>query len=105
MKSIDWQKGGFRLTLVVSILLGLLGLCVGIFGGPAGDIAVQITLGQVAGKVVETEREMESGVDMCDIEIKTDSRAKALFVIIPFGLVWLVYFVIIFIVKGFTDKN
>jgi len=28
MKSTDWQKGGFRLTLVVSILLGLLGLSV-----------------------------------------------------------------------------
>ena len=30
---------------------------------------------------------------------------KVLWGIIPFGLVWLVYFVIVFIVKGFTDKD
>ena len=46
-------------------------------GGADGPItkaqAVQIALGQVAGKVVETERKVETGVDMYGIEIKTDS--------------------------------
>ena len=42
-------------------------------GEISADQAVQIALAQVAGKVVETEREMEGGVDMYGIEIETDA--------------------------------
>ena len=67
MKSINWQKGVFRLTLVMSILLGLLVLC-----------GAWTYHGWISG---------------------------VLWGIILFSLVWLFYFVIAFIVKGFMDKD
>ena len=46
-------------------------------GAQGGDItekrAIQIARAQVAGKVVEVEREVENGVDMWGVEIKTDA--------------------------------
>ena len=43
--------------------------------GITEEQAIQIALAEVPGKVVETEREKEDGVDMYGVEIKTDSGA------------------------------
>jgi len=69
MKAINWKKGFFRLTLVLSILLG--------FYGVAGFI---------------------DGI--------LSNSWDAFFIgFVSFGLIWLIYFVIGFIVRGFTEKD
>ena len=78
MKSIDWQKGFFRLTLIVSIFLGLLGILVSLFFAGGAFAAGAFAWG---------------------------AACLALGGIIPFGSVWLVYFVIAFIMKGFAGKD
>jgi hypothetical protein len=68
MKAINWGKGFFRLTLILSVLLSL--FCGGflvLIEGPA----LIVFLGFV----------------------------------IPFGLVWGIYYLLLFIVRGFTDKS
>ena len=48
-------------------------------GGADGPVteeqAIQIALGQVSGEVIEIESEVENGVDMFGVEIKTNSGA------------------------------
>jgi len=66
-QNINWRKGFFRMTFVLSILLGLLGLFTGF--------------------------------------ILSSGPSLVLFVAVPFGFVWLLYFVVGFIVRGFSDKG
>jgi hypothetical protein len=68
MKTINWGKGFFRLTLILSVLLSL------VFGG---------------------------------IFALVEKTAFTVFVsfVVPFGLVWGIYFLLLFIVRGFTDKS
>ena len=68
MKCINWQKGFFRSTLILSILFSL------VCGGGLAFI-----------------REPPFTVFVGSV--------------VPFGLVWLVYFVGLFIVRGFTDRG
>ena len=66
---MNWKKGFFRLTLVLSILLGLHGI-----------------LGFIDG-------------------IFSNSWNAFFIGFVGFGLIWLIYFVIGFVVRGFTTKN
>ena len=68
IKSINWKKGVFRLTLVLSVFFG-------IFSG-IGNAAIR------------------------------DSHGAFLIgFFISFGLVWLVYFALSFVIKGFASKK
>ena len=68
IKSINWKKGFFRLTLVLSILFG-------IFAGIANGV------------------------------IYDSGRAFLVGFFAFFGLVWLIYFAISFVIKGFASKK
>ena len=68
IKFINWKKGFFRLTLVLSILFG-------IFSGIAN------------AAIYDSSRAFLAGFFAC------------------FGLIWLIYFAIGFVIKGFASKK
>ena len=68
IKSINWKKGFFRLTLVLSVLFGIFA---GITNGVIYDSGKAFLVGFFAF----------------------------------FGLIWLVYFAVSFVIKGFASKK
>ena len=68
IKSINWKKGFFRLTLVLSVLFGIF-----------------------------------AGITNAEIQDSADAFLIGFF--ISFGLVWLVYFMVGFVIKGFASKK
>ena len=70
MKSINWKKGIFRLTLVLSILNGFVLGYIANYKGEDGPLSQLF-----------------------------------LFFVVFFGLTWLVYFSVRFVVRGFKNKD
>ncbi len=68
IKSVNWKKGIFRLTLVLSILFG-------VFAGMAG------------------------------VEVSNSSGVFLAGFFIFFGLTWVIYFALGFVIRGFTSKK
>lgn len=67
MPSINWRKGFFRLTLILSVFFGVF---FGLIGWESGSLFTRF-----------------------------------FWFVIPFSLVWGIYYLLLFIVKGFTDRS
>lgn len=68
IKSINWKKGLFRLTLVLSVLFGI-------------------------------------SAGMTNAAVHDSGRAFLIGFFISFGLIWLIYFAIGFVIRGFASKK
>lgn len=125
IKSINWKKGLFRLTLVLSILFGLFA---GIVNAEPRDhhsvdrflvsffivfgliwlvyFVLNYVIRNLAGRVTFV-LSMLFGLfaGIVNGEIHDSGAAFAAGFLVPFGLTWLVYFAVGFVIRGFASKG